>query len=480
LRGWDRAEAPSDRHDPHRTARIDPDRTELLDAIPAEDDRTALMGALPNDTDRTALIDAVPVEAGPTKRIPPHDDHVDDRAMDDYPDDDDWPMDDPVADDAPPPPRSPTPVASRHWWQRSLLVLLAVALQLALYTNSGFSWHFFMDAGSLLLGQHPPGLTAPGGLHLYANYPQFQFGPLALLATVALRPFADGGWLIITWLMTLCGLVVLYLLEYIVRTIRPLVDEDYRATIVTVLVGGGSFVFSWELLAVHFGHLDDVLALLLITMATLAVVYDAPIIAGVCIGLATDAKPWALAFFALLLLFSGRMRWRAVLVAGCVIVVAWLPFVLADPHTLSAAGTFGIPNVRQSALRALGVNSAMTPSWDRVAQFVVGGGLGVVAIYRRRWEAVIGLAIGARLVLDPSVAAYYTAGLALGLLLWDLTGYRRPMPILSVVCFFGITITNFVTKNAPLLGELRLWTVVIVCGVMLFAPRPAPALTGIA
>jgi hypothetical protein len=94
---------------------------------------------------------------------------------------------------------------SRHWWQRSVLLLWAVALQLDLYNNSGYSWHFFVDGGSLLIGQHPPGMTAAGGLHLYANYPQLQFGPLTLLVTVALRPFADGGWLIITWLMTLWG-----------------------------------------------------------------------------------------------------------------------------------------------------------------------------------------------------------------------------------------------------------------------------------
>jgi hypothetical protein len=361
---------------------------------------------------------------------------------------------------------------SRHWVQRLVLILFAVALQLDLYNNSGYSWHFFTDGASLLIGQHPAGDIAAGGLHLYANYPQLQFGPLTLLVTVALRPFADGGWLIITWLMTLCGIGVLYLLEVIVRTIRPTVDEDYRATMLTVLVGGGSFVVSWELLAVHFGHLDDVLALLLITIAALAVVYRAPVAAGICIGLAADAKPWALACAALLLMFPGRARWRAILAAGCVIAVAWLPFVIGDPHTLSAA-KFAIANVPASALRALGVHTPTTPSWDRIAQLVIGCALGAAAVLRRRWEAVIALGIGARLVLDPSVYTYYTAGLALGVLLWDLTGYRRPMPILSVLCFVGITMAAFATKDARLLGELRLWTVLIAGAAMLAAPRVA-------
>ena len=366
---------------------------------------------------------------------------------------------------------------SRFWWQRLALVVFAVALQLDLYNNSGYSWHFFADAASLLVGQHPPGMALPGGLHLYANYPQFQFGPLALLVTVALRPFADGGWLIITWLMTLCGIGVLYLLEVIVRTVRPTVDENYhRATIITVLVGGGSFVVSWELLAVHFGHLDDVLALTLITLAALFVVFRAPIAAGVCIGLAADAKPWALVCAALLLMFHGRAKWRAIAVALGVIAVAWLPFVLADPHTLSAA-KFGIENVPASALRALGVHTPTTPSWDRIAQLAIGCALGMIAIVRRRWEAVIALGIGARLVLDPSVYTYYTAGFALGVLLWDLTGYRRPMPILSLLCFVGITLAAFGTKDARLLGEARLWTVLIASGVMLAVPRPSDVVT---
>lgn len=371
----------------------------------------------------------------------------------------------------------PVAVISRHWWQRSALVLWAIVLQLDLYGNSGYSWHFFLDGGALLIGQHPDGMVAPGGLHLYANYPQLQFGPLTLLVTVALRPFADGGWLIITWLMTLCGLGVLYLVEVIVRTVRPAVDREHtRATMVTVLVGGASFVLSWELLAVHFGHLDDVLALSLITVAALAVVYRAPVTAGVCIGLAADAKPWALVCAALLLIFPGGLRWRAILVALGVIVVAWAPFVLADPHTLSAA-KFGIANVPASALRALGVHTPTTPSWDRIAQFAIGCLLGGVAVYRRRWEAVIALGIGARLLLDPSVYTYYTAGLALGVLLWDLTGYRRPMPLLSVLCFLGLTVAVFVTKDAHLLGELRLWTVLIAGGVMLAAPRTYASLS---
>ncbi|HEX3784779.1 MAG TPA: hypothetical protein VHX38_34395 [Pseudonocardiaceae bacterium] len=355
------------------------------------------------------------------------------------------------------------------------LATVAVGLQLVLYRNSGYSWHFFAEAASLLIGQHPADDAFPGGLHLYANYPQLQFGPLTVLITVLLLPFSDGGWFLVTWFMTLTGLVVLYLLDRTVRALRPDVDLNGWPAAITMLVGGVSFLVSWELLAVHFGHLDDVLALLLLAMAMAAAADNAQILAGLCVGLAVDAKPWALACAVLLL---GpccerplRASWRAVAVAGLVICVAWLPFVLGDPHTLSAAASFTIPNSPASALRALGVTSANTPPWDRAAQIGIGCLLGAVAILRRRFAAVLALGIGARIALDPSVYSYYTAGLALGVLLWDLAGYRRPAPRLSLVCLIGLTLAPVVVRDNHVLGELRLWTVVLAAVVMLALPR---------
>jgi hypothetical protein len=355
-------------------------------------------------------------------------------------------------------------------WYRPLLGLWALLLQQILYANSGYSWHFFADAASLFLGQHPAGDTLAGGLHLYANYPQFQFGPLTLLASAAVRPFTSGGgWMIVVWAMTLCGLAVLYLVEHLVRTLRPDIVAAPAATFVTMMVGGGSFLVSWELLAVHFGHLDDVLALtFLVATAVMVAGHDATV-AGVCAGLAVDAKPWALACVFLLLGLPGRAKWRGLAVAAAVIAVAWLPFLVVDPHSFSAA-RFVIPNVPASALRALGVHTAATPSWDRIAQIALGCGLGAVAVVRRRWPAAIALGIGARLLLDPSVYTYYTAGMALGVLLWDLLGYRRPMPLLSVVSLVGLTLVLAIVHSPHLLGELRLWTVLVTAGVMLLAP----------
>lgn len=358
------------------------------------------------------------------------------------------------------------------WSYRAPLLLWALLLQLILYTNSGYSWHFFADGATLLLGGHPPGLVQPGGLHLYANYPQLQFGPLTLLTVVLLVPFtAAGGWMIASWFMTLAGLAAAYLVEHLVWACRPVDAGASRATTVTMLIGGASFLLSWELLAVHFGHLDDVLALVLLAAAALAAAHRRPVLTGVLLGLATDAKPWALACAALVLALPRGGWWRAGTAAAIVIGVAWLPFVLADSNTLHAAASFAIPNVPASGLRALGVTTPGTPSWDRMAQLGVGCLLGVFAVLRGRWQAVVALGIGARIALDPSVYTYYTAGLALGLLCWDLIGFRKPLPVTSLLCFAGLTLAPVVIHDAHLLGELRLWTVLLAAAIILLVPR---------
>lgn len=365
------------------------------------------------------------------------------------------------------------------WWYRAPLLLCAVVLQVVLYSNSGYSWHFFADSGTLLLGGHPPGMSLPGGLHLYANYPQLQFGPLTLVAVVILMPVtATGGWMIATWLMTLAGLAILYLVEYLTRVAGPTGTATSWATVPTMLIGGGSFLLSWELLAVHFGHLDDVLALVLLATTAVAVAQRDPILAGIALGLAVDAKPWALACAALLLALPRRTWWRALAVAALAIGLAWLPFVLADPRTLHAA-SFTIANVPASGLRALGVRTPTTPSWDRLAQIGSGCLLGAIAVLRGRWQAVLALGIGARIALDPSVYTYYTAGLALGLLHWDLVGYRRPLPLLSLLCLAGLTIAPAVIRDPRVLGELRLWSVLLASAIMLAPASQLAELTRI-
>lgn len=99
--------------------------------------------------------------------------------------------------------------------------------------------------------------------------------------------------------------------------------------------------------------------------------------------------------------------------------MAWVPFLLYDGRTLIAA-RFTIPTATSSGLRALGFTYPHTPSWDRPAQLILGCLLGMLAVTRGRRTAVIVLGTAARILLDPEVYSYYTAGILLGAVAYDL------------------------------------------------------------
>jgi hypothetical protein len=258
-----------------------------------------------------------------------------------------------------------------------------------------------------------------------------------------------------------------------------------------MLTGGALFVVAWAELADAYGHLDDAIAL----TGAIAGVWvwvtgkvSEPVraaLTGAAIGLAAAAKPWAFVFLPVILLPCrsdlGRpliRRWppselkdRAI-AAGAVVAVTlavWLPFFIADSASVNAMH-YQIANMPNSALRALGVSSAKTPSWDRTAQVLLGCGLGVAAIARRRWAAVILLGAGARIALDPGVHGYYTPELMAGALLWDLLGPRRAAPVWSIACFAALNVTPLLTKDAALLGAVRLGVIAAFTAAILLGP----------
>src|SRR5207302_2479783 len=155
--------------------------------------------------------------------------------------------------------------------------------------------------------------------------------------------------------------------------------------------------------------------------------------------------PWALVFLPVLLIFGVGNRRVAVAWATALatLAVAWLPFFVADPGTIHAA-RFLIRNQPNSALRALGVRDNYTPSWDRSAQVVLGCALGALAVWRRRWPAVLLLAGGARLLLDPAAHSYYTPDVMVGALLWDVLGGRRPIPLWTLASFAALNVAPLV------------------------------------
>jgi len=274
--------------------------------------------------------------------------------------------------------------------------------------------------------------------------------------------------------MTALGLVVLFVVERIAVSVRPGLLSGGRSDSRlhrTMLIGGAAFAIGWTDLAAAYGHLDDVLALLCVALCVWALISDLPAIAGICLGLSVDAKPWALVFLPLILAVPKRIRRHAALWTAAAIVIAWLPFVLADLHTLTAT-QFTIVNEPSSSLRALGVTTPGTPGWDRAAQIVLGCLLGTLAVYRRRWPAVILLGVGARVALDPGVYGYYTAGVLLGALLWDLLGLRRSAPIWTLASGVALAVAPVLISDAALLGDLRLWLVLAFTLALLLAPSP--------
>ena len=337
------------------------------------------------------------------------------------------------------------------------------------------SWHLFTVAAQLLWGGHPAGFPAPGGLHLYASYPRFQFGPVTVLAAAVLRLAGPGQGLVATQvLLTGCGLVIIRLAERIARLARPDADPDRIRW--TVLAAGIVFLPAWEILAVSFMHLDDVLALLFAMLAVRTLIAGNAAATGVLLALSGGAKPWAYAFLALLLAFpSTGLRWRGLIWAAVITVLIWAPFLIAAPDTW-AVTRFAIPNRADSGLRALGVSTPATPWWDRGAQLLAGLGLSALAVRRGRWPAVLLIGVAVRTGLDPFDWPYYDASLVTGALLWDVAGPRRPAPawtFAAAAMFWGWTA---VAGQSVLAGDLRVAFALAAAGYTILAPAAVPKL----
>jgi hypothetical protein len=308
--------------------------------------------------------------------------------------------------------------------------------------GGGMAWHFFVQGQQALSDLDDP---VRGGIHLYAALPQLQIGPLALLAAWVFSPFGIQVSLFIAQVFgAAAGVTILLLARSITEQLRP--DLTRQQITRRTRLAAVFFTPVWLYLAVGSVHLDDVLALLFGVLATAAAVKHRPLLAGSFVGLAVDAKPWALPFAAVLLVLV-RPAARALALAALVTTVAatWLPFLLFDPHTLNAI-QFTIPNTPRTALRVLGIDTPRTPSWDRPAQALLGLLLAATAVYRGRSTAVILMAVAARTVLDPGTNLYYSAGLVVGAALWDITGSRHRWPWWTALA----ALTQFLARYAPL------------------------------
>lgn len=360
-----------------------------------------------------------------------------------------------------------------RYWYLVVLGCWTLAWFVHFARNGGMAWHFFTTGSTLLFDGAPNPRALPGGLHLYANYPQLQIGPVAFVITQGLRHLGPHQGVFATEaVLTAAGLYLIHALKRIALTVRPDLGQRPVALHVTFLAGGAVFLVSWTELTVTFAHLDDAVALILAVLAVRAATAGRPLLTGLCIGLATGSKPWALVFLPLLLMLPVRAWGRAAASMLAAIAVAGLPFAIADHNTVTALH-YTIRNMPGSALRALGVSDPRTPSWDRPAQLLIGWVLAAAAVWRGRWPAVILLGVGARIALDPADWGYYTAGILLGALLWDVLGTRRPVPLWTVMSFAALTAVHAMTNDSALLGQLRLGLVIAFTAAILLAPAHA-------
>ncbi len=376
-------------------------------------------------------------------------------------------------------------VRAKAWRQlapsRSALPVLASSTFVAIWTmwwawrrwpDSGVSWHFSVDGARLLLHG--------SGLNLYADAPWLQTGPLSLVIAAALSPLpANIAKNLALVTMTAAGLLL-------IAALTPLVAPARRHR--RMLLAAVVLMPAWTILSVRWGHLDDVLAMALAILALRAVSADRPVLAGVALAAAIASKPWAIGFVPLLLaLPRGRLRAAATAAAGT--ALAWAPFVLANPGTLSALHP-AIGMSPSSGLHTLGARGVMVPPWGRTAQLLLAPAAAVATVLTRGLPGVLLVSVAVRLALDPKDNAYYIGSAALAAVVFDLLGTRWTIPwttLLTVVVFWQPFVAGFAHwqqtttglnhwwfAHQETVGALHLaWAVVVVVLVLAWPLRHA-------
>ncbi len=79
--------------------------------------------------------------------------------------------------------------------------------------------------------------------------------------------------------------------------------------------------------------------------------------------------------------------------------------------------------------------------------------------------------ITARLALDPQVFLYYTAGLVLAALAWDLLRSRRPLPLWTLFAFVLLNDSYVLIDDSTVQAAIRLVLSVVLVVLVLFGPE---------
>jgi len=353
-------------------------------------------------------------------------------------------------------------------WRHVIVWVVAFVFAAHYLRGNQPEWEFFYDGSRLLTNSHPFTIVKPGGLHLYANYPYYQIGPLGLLAALPFRMMGyDAGRLLATLAMTAVAPLLIFVLERTASRVWPTQTEAEEARRrFTVLLGGVLVVQSWTSLAVVYPHLDDVLVLSAAVFALWAIPQQRWLLTGLMLGVAVAAKPWGIILLPLVLVLPKRKGLRALLVAGAVTAAAWGSFVLADTGTLRAGRVWN-PVSAGSVIHLFGAALGTNPAWVRPAQFGLALLAGCWLVSKGRWGAVILVGIALRIALDTQIVLYYDTGLVLAAFAWDLLRTRRPIPMFTAITFGLVNVTHGLTTNNRLQAAFHLAASVVVVILLL-------------
>lgn len=381
-----------------------------------------------------------------------------------------------------------------------------------------------------LLRQPGPGIFGGAGLDLYANKPSLQAGPpsIALVDCLDAASFGHGlrvgqilmalalpamlrvverssptsgqesasgsawrilplpgliftaAWAIgtgLAWLPVVLLLVCVGAAAIALAEVRFAAQSDRRELL--ILVVGVSIVPAWSDLAGATAHIEDVVAVFAVLLASRALLSHRAMSGGALLGLAIAFKTWAVAAAPLVLLVRRRSRCGfAFFLAMTVPLVFWLPFVLHNHGTLRVGSQRFVVS-ETSTVALLGLHGP-APGWVRPVELL--GCLLSPLLALRSAAAYDALATGfaARLLLDPATFPYYASSVIAVAVIADL--YTARSPWRSILACQGLWFLPYEQSRYALFGttgasELRT-VVLFVLITSWILPRVQPDADG--